>query len=228
MRLQANRVELRVNLASADEARRKNLVAGNLAPGLVVALGWEEDFKLHLMTKARLGQRPPDQALKLAMAGPVGGFGKLDWRTTPSGATVWLFRGGNPWVATLLLRIGDWLATTIPDPVDPMLGVLVAVPTRSTLYVHVIDSHPALLEAAAWMAAHAAAGHATTRENPREADVAEIVPPAEPLSPELYWWKPGALRHLPSRVDLDADTVEVAPTEPFVAEVLKPLGKYLR
>jgi len=105
---------------------------------------------------------------------------------TPEGAELHAFTGNSMFVASKALLLED-LLSEILDVADTPDGVLLALPNRHELVLHV------LCDATAVHALHALAGYTaeTFAESPG------------PLSPFVYWWCKGALVQL-SHADISA------------------------
>ncbi len=119
------------------------------------------------------------------------------------GAVLRAMTGDSFFVASNLLLLGDFLA---PDDAPPW-GAIAAVPNRHTLVFHPIHDPSALraIDAMVVMASGMCA------EGPGS------------ISPNLFWWRDGALRTLPSR-EAD-DHYEFVPPDEFVTEVLEQLAE---
>jgi hypothetical protein len=117
------------------------------------------------------------------------------------GAVLKAMTGDSFFVASNLLLLGDYLDRELP------WGALAAVPNRHTLVFHPIVDMTALraIDAMVVMASGMCA------EGPGS------------ISPNLFWWRDGALRTLPS-VEAD-DHFEFVPPDDFVTEVLEPLSE---
>jgi hypothetical protein len=118
-----------------------------------------------------------------------------------TGAVVKAMTGESFFVATNLLLLGDFLGE------EPPFGAIAAVPNRHTLLWHPITDPSALraIDAMVVMAANLCA------EGPGS------------ISPNLYWWKDGVLRTLPTR-ETD-EHYEFVPPDDFVDEVLEKLAE---
>lgn len=222
MRLEAEHVHLRRQVASPDEVFRYNLVARRIAPGLDEVPAWEQGGELHLLRDRRLAGRPASKAFSLAAEHALGGPVQVERRTTRQGAVLWLLRHGHPWVGTWIFDLERWVQEHTDQWFEPQVGLLCTVPTRSTLYVHLLNTSPQVLPTAAGLALLGAGGFAQPPVNP---DVAGIRPAPDPVSPEVYWIRRGAIRHLPTEVDLSTGAVQVHPTEAFTRDVLGPLTR---
>ena len=117
------------------------------------------------------------------------------------GAIVRAMTGDSYFVASNLLLLNDFVTD------EPPLGVICAVPNRHTLVWHPIIDGSALRALDA-MVVMAASLHA---EGPGA------------ISPNLYWWKDGALRTLPTRET--EEHYEFVPPDDFVDEVLEVLAE---
>lgn len=117
------------------------------------------------------------------------------------GATLRAMTGDSFFVASNLLLLGDF----VDDP--PAWGVLAAVPNRHTLVFHPIRDASALraIDAMVVMASGMCA------EGPGS------------ISPNLFWWRDGVLRTLPTHEA--EDHYEFVPPDDFVTEVLEPLAE---
>lgn len=117
------------------------------------------------------------------------------------GATLKAMTGDSFFVASNLLLLGDYLEQELP------FGALAAVPNRHTLVFHPIVDLTALraIDAMVVMASGMCA------EGPGS------------ISPNLFWWRDGTLRTLPS-VEAD-DHFEFVPPDDFVTEVLEKLAE---
>lgn len=117
------------------------------------------------------------------------------------GAILKAMTGDSFFVASNLLLLGDYL-----EP-DLKWGALAAVPNRHTLVFHPITDLTALraIDAMVVMASGMCA------EGPGS------------ISPNLFWWRDGTLRTLPT-VEAD-DHFEFVPPDDFVTEVLEPLAE---
>ena len=120
------------------------------------------------------------------------------------GAVLATLTGDSFFVASNLLLLGDYLAKDLP------WGALAAVPNRHTLVFHAIADSSALraIDAMVVMANDMCA------EGPGS------------ISPNLFWWRDGSLRTLPTRET--ADHYEFAPPDEFVNQVLEPLAERTR
>ena len=120
------------------------------------------------------------------------------------GAVLATLTGDSFFVASNLLLLGDYVAA------DLQWGALAAVPNRHTLVFHPIVDATALraIDAMVVMANDMCA------EGPGS------------ISPNLFWWRDGALRTLPTRET--ADHYEFAPPDDFVSQVLEPLAERTR
>ncbi len=218
MRFRGRSVQLRLQLAAAAEARRRGYVARPLTADLVVVPAWQDDLDMQVLTIGRLGGRDPAEVFALAAQQLVGGFGLLEQRRTGDGATIWVLRGGNPWVATWLFQLEAWIDANVVGKAEgqwyePAAGLLVAMPTRSTLYVHLLNTCDAVDATIGALAMTAACAYHHTPEAPWSADIQEMVPRPSPLSPEVFWWRRGKLAVLPTRVDLQSGSVYVGDHE---------------
>ncbi|MBK9030261.1 MAG: hypothetical protein IPL61_02790 [Myxococcales bacterium] len=117
------------------------------------------------------------------------------------GAIVRAMTGESYFVASNLLLLRDFIGD------EPALGVIAAVPNRHTLVWHPIVD-PNALRALDAMVVMAASLYA---EGPGA------------ISPNLYWWRDGALRTLPTR-ETD-EHYEFVPPDDFVDEVLEVLAE---
>ncbi|HVK77655.1 MAG TPA: hypothetical protein VM734_30330 [Kofleriaceae bacterium] len=117
------------------------------------------------------------------------------------GATVQAMTGESFFVASNLLLLGDFISDETP------FGALAAVPNRHTLVWHPIIDPSALraIDAMVVMAANLCA------EGPGS------------ISPNLYWWRDGQIRTLPTR-ETD-EHYEFVPPDEFVDEVLEKLAE---
>jgi len=120
------------------------------------------------------------------------------------GATLSTMTGDSFFIASNLLLLEDYLPTDLP------WGALAAVPNRHTMVFHPITDASALraIDAMVVMANDMCA------DGPGS------------ISPNLFWWKDGTLRTLPTRET--ADHYEFAPPDDFVNEVLEPLAERAR
>jgi hypothetical protein len=118
------------------------------------------------------------------------------------GAVLKAMTGDSFFVASNVLLLDDFLG----DDVTP-LGTLVAVPNRHTLVWHPITDMTALraIDAMVVMASGMCA------EGPGS------------ISPNLFWWRDGVLRTLPTR-ETD-EHYEFVPPDDFVTEVLETLAQ---
>lgn len=118
------------------------------------------------------------------------------------GATLKAMTGDSFFVASNLLLLGDFLG----EDATPM-GALVAVPNRHTLVWHPIADMTALraIDAMVVMASGMCA------EGPGS------------ISPNLFWWRDGTLRTLPTRET--AEHYEFVPPDEFVTDVLEALAE---
>jgi hypothetical protein len=116
------------------------------------------------------------------------------------GATLKAMTGDSFFVASNLLLLGDFLDQELA------WGALAAVPNRHTLVFHPIVDMSALraIDAMVVMASGMCA------EGPGS------------ISPNLFWWRDGNLRTLPT-VEAD-DHFEFVPPDDFVNDVLEPLA----
>lgn len=116
------------------------------------------------------------------------------------GAVLRAMTGDSFFIASNLLLLDDFIASKSP------WGALAAVPNRHTLVFHPIHDLTVLraIDAMVVMASSMCA------EGPGS------------ISPNLFWWRDGALRTLPS-VEAD-DHFEFVPPDDFVTEVLEPLA----
>lgn len=222
MHLEGQHVHLRRQIASPDEVFRRNLVARRIAPGLDEVPAWEDRGELHLLRDRRLAGRPAAKAFALAAEHEIGGPAQVERRTTHQGAVLWVLRHGHPWVGSWIFDLERWVQEHTDQWLEPRAGLLCTVPTRNTLYVHLLDTSPHVLATAAALALLGAAGLAQPPLNP---DVAEIRPAPAPVSPEVYWVRQGTIRHLPTDVDLATRAVQVHPTDDFMRAVLGPLAR---
>ena len=117
------------------------------------------------------------------------------------GAIVRAMTGDSYFVASNLLLLNDFVTE------EPPLGVIAAVPNRHTLVWHPIIDGSALRALDA-MVVMAASLHA---EGPGA------------ISPNLYWWKDGVVRTLPTRET--EEHYEFVPPDDFVDEVLEKLAE---
>lgn len=117
------------------------------------------------------------------------------------GAVVRAMTGDSYFVASNLLLLNDFVSD------EPPLGVIAAVPNRHTLVWHPIVDASALRALDA-MVVMAASLHA---EGPGA------------ISPNLYWWKDGVVRTLPTRET--EEHYEFVPPDDFVDEVLEVLAE---
>ncbi|MEZ4401599.1 MAG: hypothetical protein R3B06_16355, partial [Kofleriaceae bacterium] len=117
------------------------------------------------------------------------------------GAIIHAMTGDSYFIASNLLLLGD----LVPD--EPPLGVIAAVPNRHTLVWHPIVDPSALraLDAMVVMAASLFA------DGPGA------------ISPNLYWWRDGVLKTLPTRET--EEHYEFVPPDEFVDEVLEELAQ---
>jgi hypothetical protein len=117
------------------------------------------------------------------------------------GAVLKAMTGDSFFVASNLLLLGDLLGE------EPRWGALAAVPNRHTLVFHPILDMSALraIDAMVVMAS------GMCSEGPGS------------ISPNLFWWRDGVLRTLPT-VEQD-DHFEFVPPDEFVTEVLEPLSQ---
>jgi hypothetical protein len=117
------------------------------------------------------------------------------------GAVLKAMTGDSFFVASNLLLLGDYLDQELT------WGALAAVPNRHTLVFHPIVDLTALraIDAMVVMASGMCA------EGPGS------------ISPNLFWWRDGALRTLPT-VEAD-DHFEFVPPDDFVTDVLEPLAE---
>jgi len=117
------------------------------------------------------------------------------------GATIRAMTGESFFVASNLLLLGDFVGN------EPPLGILAAVPNRHTLVWHAIVDPSALraIDAMVVMAAN------LFTEGPGA------------ISPNLYWWRDGQLRTLPTRET--EEHYEFVPPDDFVEEVLEVLAQ---
>ena len=117
------------------------------------------------------------------------------------GATLSTLTGDSFFIASNLLLLDDYL----PAPEELPWGALAAVPNRHTMVFHPIQDASALraIDAMVVMANDMCA------DGPGS------------ISPNLFWWKDGQLRTLPTRET--AEHYEFAPPDDFVNEVLEPL-----
>jgi hypothetical protein len=117
------------------------------------------------------------------------------------GALLRAMTGDSFFVASNLLLLGDFLDREL------RWGALAAVPNRHTLVFHPILDMSALraIDAMVVMASGMCA------EGPGS------------ISPNLFWWRDGQLRTLPT-VEAD-DHFEFVPPDDFVTEVLEPLAE---
>jgi hypothetical protein len=120
------------------------------------------------------------------------------------GAVLRTLMGDSFFIASNLLLLSDFLPDDLP------FGALAAVPNRHTLVFHPI------LDATALRAIDAMVVMAN--------DMCADGPGS--ISPNLFWWKDGALRTLPTR-ETD-DHYEFAPPDDFVTDVLEPLAERTR
>jgi hypothetical protein len=120
------------------------------------------------------------------------------------GATLATLTGDSFFIASNLLLLDDYLPTELP------WGALAAVPNRHTLVFHPIVDSTALraIDAMVVMANDMCA------DGPGS------------ISPNLFWWKDGTLRTLPTR-ETD-EHYEFAPPDDFVNQVLEPLAERAR
>jgi hypothetical protein len=117
------------------------------------------------------------------------------------GAVLRAMTGDSFFVASNLLLLGDYLGEA------PAWGAIAAVPNRHTLVFHPIQDPSALraIDAMVVMASGMCA------EGPGS------------ISPNLFWWRDGQLRTLPSH-EAD-DHYEFVPPDEFVTEVLEQLAE---
>jgi hypothetical protein len=118
------------------------------------------------------------------------------------GATLKAMTGDSFFVASNVLLLADFLGGE-----DLPLGALVAVPNRHTLVWHGITDGSALraIDAMVVMASGMCA------EGPGS------------ISPNLFWWRDGQLRTLPTRET--EEHYEFVPPDDFVTEVLETLAE---
>lgn len=120
------------------------------------------------------------------------------------GAVVRAMTGESFFIASNLLLLDDFVSSQTP------FGTLAAVPNRHTLIWHAITDPSALraIDAMVVMANDMCA------DGPGS------------ISPNLFWWKDGQLRTLPTRET--AEHYEFAPPDEFVNQVLEPLAERAR
>lgn len=223
MRFTSDTLTLFETVVARTDAR--GWVTQPLAPGLVRALAWDAHGELRPVTKDRVARSGQPEAAFWAQARRATGPAQLSSRTTAAGAVIWSLYAGNPWVSARLLD-PDALARAIPQEwYDPVLGILVAAPTCSSVHVHLLgtcdDAQAALVD----LGLLALAGYATAKGQPGPSDpvIAGMLPRPRPLAPTVYWAHDGVLVDVPIEVDLDGMQVHVRPSPAFQEAVLDRL-----
>jgi hypothetical protein len=190
---------LRVRLYPDDMQLNAKLVSRPVASGLVAALVIDLPETVVTVTPDAVQKWPLSEDELFGLAKENVRAERLptpELVTKPPAPAIYGVHTQSHFVASWMLMLEDVLPPDLPH------GAIVSAPTRHLLLWHVIQDREVetamkLLAGTALMASHAGPGS---------------------ISPRIYWWQGG--RFLPIGVQVNGDSMEIAPPDEFLFQVL--------
>lgn len=184
--LAAERLRLRVYPDAAHASVQDALLSRPLAAGLVETVVIDYPDSLVVLNRAEIGNRPEEAIFGAALAWSIGKEPYEVPAQPVEGVPTMLVAGDHPYVGSHVHVLSRYL-----DPGSAPLGALVAFPAAECVTVHRIgDAY--LFDA--FQVVSALAGWQLSRSE-------------KPISPQVYWWRPGRYEQLPETEALGSGLV---------------------